>query len=201
MLLIHSYSVEISLLEIGLYDRHDTSGIQRLRHLDQLSDCLTAVRTFFNRWLELPNLVYANLPIVAWAQAVNAIMATSRLVLLDRPDWDLEYAREVVNFSENLEKVASRIEDATSTLFAENRGADAEGALLRYAQRVRWVKGWYEGRVAAESQPINEEQVVVPLGEDVIMSNDFMNLDDMFWQDFVGEWRGVDKADIPVPTR
>lgn len=195
LLLIHFYSVEISLLEIGLYESPDTNGIQRLRHLDQLSDCLLATRAFFDRWFELPNSVYANLPTVVWAQVANTIMAASRLVLLDRPDWDLEHAREVANFAANLEKVASRVEEATATLFAENKGADAERALLRYVQRVRWVKGWYEGRIAAESQAINKEQVAVTIGgEHAIMANDFMNLDDMFWQDFVGEWRGDRKS-------
>ncbi|KAE8441496.1 hypothetical protein EG329_004884 [Mollisiaceae sp. DMI_Dod_QoI] len=205
--------VEISLLEIGLYDHHrpDPPGIQRLRHLDQLTDCLTAARTFFDRWFQLPNSIYANLPIVAWAQVANAIVATSKIVLLDRQDWDLEHAREVADFANNLEKVASRVEEATHTLFKGNMGSDAKGALLRYAQRVRWVKGWYEGRVVAEQtqsqaqfqvQEGGLEKVVLPPtgGEDAVMTGEFLDLDDVFWQDFVGEWSAVygTNHDIPI---
>ncbi|KUJ18025.1 uncharacterized protein LY89DRAFT_781130 [Mollisia scopiformis] len=192
LLLLHSYSVETSLLEIGLYEpHHTTSQTPNLRHLDQLSSCLTATKTFFDHWFQVPNTIYILLPIVAWSELANVTMAASRLVLLEYPGWDLEHAREVADFANTLDRLAARIEEAMESLFAGNKGADAEGVLLRYAQRLRWVKGWYEARSKEGQVEVLEE---VP----TMVGGDFMNLDDMFWQDFSGEWRGVYGADIPI---
>lgn len=200
LLHVHSYSVEISLLEIGLYDSlHTSCPSQNLRQLEQISWCLTAVKAFFDHWFEIPNLIYARLPKMVFAEIANATMAASRLVLLEHPGWDLKFAREVLDYGATLGSIASRIEVVTEDLFAGNRGADAEEDLLRYARRMRWIKGWYERRIVAETDSAENPQIAAPVGFDSsMMAGDLMNLDIMFWQDFADEWRGVYGADIPV---
>lgn len=128
-------------------------------------------------------------------------MAMSKLVLLDHESWDLEHAREIADFGATLDRIAGLIEQNTEVAFVGNRGADAERAFLMYAKRLRWVGDWYEARVLAEKEEeergeevVGEEMSGVGNGngeEGAVLMGDFMNVDDVFWQDFVGEWKGL----------
>jgi hypothetical protein len=198
ILLMHFHSVEISLLEIGLHEPLEpTTQKHTFLHLTQLSSCLAATRSFFDTWFLLPSSAYINLSIVAWAQIANAVMAVSKLILLDHDGWDLEHAREVADFSNTLDRIASLIEQNTKVVFAGNgnKGADAENAFMMYAKRLRWVRDWYVARIEAEKEEKGKEIVELAMsGEETGMMTDFMNVDDVFWQDFVGEWKFADAA-------
>ena len=189
------HCIEINILEIGLFDErtiNNNGQIQTRRHLDQLYSCLLATKAFFDSFFQIPISIYISLPFSVWSQFASAIFTASKLLLLDCLDWDLEQAREVLDFPTIVEEAAKRFQESSFLTFGEKADDEDEDILLRYAHRVYWVKGWFEAKVAAEASskvPNSGDEALLNFGD--APNGNFLGSDDDFWQEFMREWGGM----------
>jgi hypothetical protein len=189
------HSIEINILEIGLFDERTTNNdghIQARRHLDQLYSCLLATKAFFDSFFQIPTSIYTNLSFSVWSQFASAIFTASKLLLLDCVDWDLEQAREALDLPTIVEEASKRFQESSFLAYGENAGDEDENILLLYAHRAHWVKGWFEAKVAAETSskaPNSSDEVLLNFGD--AANGNFLGSDDDFWQEFMSEWGGM----------
>lgn len=108
-------------------------------------------------------------------------MALSRLLFFSHRDWDLCHARSVADLPSFLDSIADGIEGN----FVGNNG-EVEDGILKYAQRLRRVKRWYERRLKAEIVPGEEEEITT--------TEDFLDLDEMLWHEFVNDWGSLSEV-------
>ncbi|MCJ1433461.1 hypothetical protein MMC27_002823 [Xylographa pallens] len=191
-LLILYHNVGIRLHEIGLYMPHlITDGGEIIHRAETLSSCLSSTISFFESYFRLPAALYSRLTFAPWLHMGYAVITACRLLFLDVNDWDVLDARKLLDFADILKQVCERFEEAGNIELA-NRHAPPYGdnAFLQYAKRLRWVKAWYDSKVAAESNPATSKPQNMSFsaleGEMSLM--DFMSVDDAFWQDFKVDW-------------
>jgi hypothetical protein len=189
------HSIEINILEIGLFDErtpNNNGQIQTRRHLDQLYSCLLATKSFFDSFFQIPISIYTMLPFSVWSQFACAIFTASKLVLLDCLDWDLEQAREVLDFPTIVGEVSKLFQESSFLTFGENAGDEDDNLLLRYSERLYWVKEWFEAKAAADAPPKapnTGNEVALNFGD--AANGYLLNSDDDFWQEFMREWGGM----------
>jgi hypothetical protein len=192
---MQAHSIEINILEIGLFDErtpNNNGQIQTRRHLDQLYSCLLATKSFFDSYFQIPPSIYTMLPFSVWSQFSSAIFTASKLLLLDCLDWDLEQAREALDFPTIVGEASKRFQESSFLTFGENAGDENDNMLLRYSQRMHWVKGWFEAKFAADTlskAPNSGDEAVLNL--EVASSGYLFSSDDDFWQEFMREWGGM----------
>jgi hypothetical protein len=192
---VQVHSIEINILEIGLFDErtpNNNGQIQTRRHLDQLYSCLLATKSFFDSYFQIPPSIYTMLPFSVWSQLSIAIFTASKLLLLDCLDWDLEQAREVLDFPAIVGEASKRFQESSFLTFGENAGDENDNMLLRYSQRVHWVKGWFEAKTAADapSKALNPgDEAVLNFGD--AANGYLLSSDEDFWQEFMCEWGGM----------
>jgi hypothetical protein len=176
------HSIEINILEIGLFDERTTNNngqIQTRRHLDQLYSCLLATKSFFDSFFQFPISIYT-------------IFTASKLLLLDCLDWDLEQAREVLEFPTVVGEISKRFQESSFLTFGENAGNEDDNLLLWYSQRLDWVKGWFEAKTAADAPskaPNTGDEAALNFGD--ATNGYLLSSDDDFWQEFMREWGGM----------
>jgi hypothetical protein len=189
------HSIEINILEIGLFDERTTNNngqIQTRRHLDQLYSCLLATKSFFDSFFQFPISIYTILPFSVWSQFASAIFTASKLLLLDCLDWDLEQAREVLEFPTVVGEISKRFQESSFLTFGENAGDEDDNLLLWYSQRLDWVKGWFEAKTAADAPskaPTTGDEAALNFGD--ATNGYLLSSDDDFWQEFMREWGGM----------
>ena len=191
-ILMHYHSVEVRLYEIAFrMPRPTNDGTQVLQLLETLNASLTSTISFFEHLYLLPPTHYERVPFVAWAQFAIAVLTLSKLVFYYANYWDLAYVRKTAQFSDRMERVAMRFEEAGSARqAAAAMKEEYEDIFLRYAGRVRWLKIWYEAKLATEPEPgiPPSENVDVSIQASEMMNGDFSYLDEDLWQGFISDW-------------
>jgi hypothetical protein len=182
---MHYHSVEIHLYEIGLSEPPHSGKNPSFRRLELLYACLLSTKSFLEAYFMIPTASYHNLSFVTWIQLSNTLAILCRLLLVNVEGWDLAHARELVDFPATLQHLIEKFKDAKKIADATRTVEEEKDTFYQYTQMMQWVKSNYESRLSSNSM---EPQQNEDLAADEAMMGHFLNLDDAFWQDFVGGW-------------
>lgn len=185
--LMHYHSVEIHLYEIGLSGPHHTGNNQSFQRLELLYACLLSAKSYIQAFCQVPTTSYSSLSFVTWIQLSHTLTILCRLLLVNSEGWDVAHAREVVDFPTILQRLIEKFSEAKKITEATQVVDPEMNTFYQYAQMMQWVKSNYESRLYLK--PLGSQQSA-DLWADEAMMGDFLNLDDAFWQDFVGDWGG-----------
>ncbi|KAF8850712.1 hypothetical protein BDZ45DRAFT_751428 [Acephala macrosclerotiorum] len=112
------WHAEISSYKIGLSKSPTLSHFlsRDFDRLEYLHSCLIAVKSFFNTWLSVPvNMCHwLTVPMIThfiWSLGVLQLLAT-----FEHPDWNLEWARKTISFTDILDKHAKKFTQVKSVL-------------------------------------------------------------------------------------
>lgn len=180
-------------------DTHRTEG---------LWSCLKSANDFLTSFLAIPVDKLGSLPFVAIAHLSFAIVTCSRLLFLEDSDWDVKLARK----SLNLVGIVARLEETfqAADVFQTSQGTsgkrkrkladDNQSMLSKYAERMGWIRHWYNSMVPVEGQGVAGSSVPNPASG--VMDTDAGGLMDSvgdygsaFWQallDLDGPWDSSD---------
>lgn len=184
------WHAEISLYKVGLskspalshFSSHDFD------RLECLHSCLQAVKSFFDTWFKLPVAMShcLSVPMIThftWSLGVLQLLAT-----FDHPDWNIEWARETISFTDILDQLAKRFAQAKTSLGLDPHTTVGEDVFSHSARRIAWMKSFFETDGAhARSNPlppcsIPDDAPDFPQGIDM----DFM--DDEWMRDMLELW-------------
>jgi hypothetical protein len=183
--LMHYHSVEIHLYEIGLSKPHNKGPDQSFQRLELLYACLLSAKSFVKAFFLIPAVSYYSISFVTWIQLSHTLTILCRLLLVNSEGWDIAHAREVVDFPAILQRLTEKFLEAKKITEAIRAIDPEKNTFYQYAQMMQWVKLNYESILSSESLG---SQQSVDFSADEAMMGDFLNLDDDFWQDFVGDW-------------
>lgn len=137
-----------------------------------LQKCLMAAKSFFEVLFEFPGY-YTRFQVLSSGGQCGFVMTIcTRLLIIDAPDWDAAAARSVLNFSETLAQIITRLENTEQLRrqavkqFVNENGIPATeqelsepGRFVSTAAKTRCIKGWYEGRLQeVEGTSFNEAE-------------------------------------------
>lgn len=138
-----------------------------------LRNCLEAMQSFFDIFLGLPVDMILRCSIVTVDQVLFVMLQASRLLLVDIPDWDVQSARQTLDFSAILNRVVAHFEEAEELRKSEMRifaaftreedRKDAISNIARIAKEIQWLKAWFEAKTHERHM---EAASLVELGED-----------------------------------
>jgi hypothetical protein len=182
---MHYHSAEIRLYEIGLSEPPHTSKNPSFRRLELLYSCLLSTKSLLEAFFMIPSAFYRNLSFITWIHLSDTLAILCRLLLVDVEGWDLAHARELVDFPAILQHLTENFKEAKKIADSTRTVEEEKDTFYQYIQMMQWVKLNYGSRLSTKSM---ESQQSEGLLGDEAMIGDFLNLDDAFWQDFVGDW-------------
>ncbi|RGP72314.1 c6 transcription [Fusarium sporotrichioides] len=136
---------------------HPDEGVAQFYYLlICLRNCLEAMQSFFELFLGLPVEMVMRCSIIAIDQAFYVMLQASRLLLIETPEWDVEFARQTLGFNAVLDRVIARFEEAEELrkkglrdfvdTVREEKGEDVASGIARIAKEVQWLKSWFEAK-------------------------------------------------------
>ncbi|KAM0492065.1 hypothetical protein ACHAP8_010177 [Fusarium lateritium] len=136
---------------------HPDEGVAQFYYLlICLRNCLEAMQSFFELFLGLPVEMVLRCSILTADQALYVMLQASRLLLIETPEWDVEFARQTLGFSAVLDRMIARFEEAEELRkrdirnFVNNVLEDGSGenvsSIARTAKEVQWLKCWFEAK-------------------------------------------------------
>jgi len=156
----------------------------KLPRIELLYKCLVAGRSFFDSFLLVHPDQYYNLPFAPWVQLAGVLMTVCRLLLFKCDGWDLVHAREVINFPHLLKQLVAQFTAAGKY----GNHLEEENKFLRYAQMMRLASTNWQQKISIEVSATQDTQQSATVALDDQAMGDYLSLDDLFWQDFIGEW-------------
>ncbi|KUI59059.1 hypothetical protein VP1G_06304 [Cytospora mali] len=152
----------------------DRSGDTSSHRSQCLHYCLQAVTSFFAAMISLPARSLLYRPFVAFAELVSAIVAASRLLLLEAEGWSVEEARQTLDLPGVLGAFIAQFETVNTlekqrrqshqqSVSGADRGgtdaADEETVWEEYIEKLNAMKKWY-GTNAGTPGPFYPTEVV-----------------------------------------
>ncbi|KAH7193015.1 uncharacterized protein B0J16DRAFT_69261 [Fusarium flagelliforme] len=136
---------------------HPEDGVSQFVYLlICLRNCLEAMQSFFDIFLGLPVDMILRCSIVTVDQVLFVMLQASRLLLVDVPDWDVQSARQTLDFSAILNRMLAHFEEAEELRRSEMRifaafthEEDRQGGIsniARIAKEIQWLKAWFEAK-------------------------------------------------------
>lgn len=131
-----------------------------------LRNCLFAVKAFFDTLLELHSTQHLFNSLNIMQQTTFVMIIATRLLLIDSPDWDVEFARLTLDFVGTLRGAIAKAKAAETARadsvmrFVEEMGVldvtpeelEAPGQLDELAKKTAMIVEWFERRLEDETQ-------------------------------------------------
>lgn len=183
-------NAEISLYKISLSKSPAFLDISNrdFDRIQTLHSCLQAVKSFFDIYLNLPisKMHCLSVPILTyftWSLGVLQLLTT-----FEHPDWNLEWARSAISFTDVLGKLSDIYGQVKSTLNLDPHTPVGEDIFSHSARRMSWMKSFFESggidpRLDHNPQYSNSENTT-----DLSLGNDSNLLDDQWLRDLMELW-------------
>ena len=147
---------------------------------------LLATRNVFDVYSSIPIERLSSICFTLWAQFNHALLNGVKLLASEADGWDVQHARNLLNFHDLLHCQVKAMEEIVSRRGCGSDSAmDGKEVFTRFLEKVHYVLRWYESsnasRIEAQGlgdQPSNPNGslVVADPGEPLPV------LDDTFWQ-------------------
>jgi hypothetical protein len=186
------YSAELFIHEPSLYRSLFPPNLNSQR-LDMLYACLISAKSLLDILLALPLSSYYGFSIITLSQLGYGLSTVFKLSFIEVPGWDLTHVRSTVNllqyfehFISNFEQVGAQIDNSQPTLAKIAFCTGCSRAMGR-------VKGWYEARLAAETEEKQQEEQTGLTGiDDILGAENFNYWDEAFfkedWEQIMGDF-------------
>ena len=153
---------------------HPDEGVSQFVYLlICLRNCLQAMLSFFDIFLDLPVDMVLRRSIVTVDQVLFVMLQASRLLLVDIPDWDVQSARQTLDFGVVLNRMIAHFEEAEELRKSEMRifaglthkegREDAISNIAGITKEIQWLKAWFEAKIHGRHM---EAVALVELGGD-----------------------------------
>ena len=172
-LLLHYYSAEVYLYEIGFEGFPGQASLQRL---ELLNSCLLSTKSWFDTYFSVYPWLYFNHTFFGLLQVQHALLALYKLSFDSIPGWDTRYVQEVVDLPNVLDMVAQRMEEAAEARKINRVPGDGEDFFSILALRMRSVKN------RCMNRPETHQNAPAPCDE-WTAGDIFGALDGSFWQE------------------
>ncbi|GIZ39878.1 hypothetical protein CKM354_000324300 [Cercospora kikuchii] len=189
---MQSLLAEVFLWEMTLNGLVEDRNVSLSSVLDDLYQCVSAVKAFVEAFFDIPPSLYLTLPFSVFAQFGHAFIVLTKLASLDIDGWDVKALNDQLNFSYVIEESARLFEEATRA------GPDGivlnNNALGKWSQRVLYMQSVYKSRFGEMAMGSSRSTTDVgkytprqdnfghPTPPDDILNVDFFNyLDADFW--------------------
>jgi hypothetical protein len=157
------------------------------QRLDMLYACLISAKSFLDIYLTLPLSSYYGMSIVTLAQLGHALSTLFKLLFVDVPGWDLAHVRETANLLHYFEHIIGRFEQVGAQIDNSQATPAKRSFCSGGALAMGRVKGWYEARIAAETEKRQQEEQAGLRGlEDFLSGEKFDYLDEAY---LMGDWK------------
>ncbi|KAH8671233.1 hypothetical protein BX600DRAFT_509921 [Xylariales sp. PMI_506] len=154
--------------------------------------CLRAAESFFNALLTSSPEELLSRSFVSSAELVDVLVTTSRLLLLETTDWDLEAARRTLDLPSIMDQMMAMFTSASLLRKQralesgagpeDNPDVEKEDPFIKYVNKVKWIKSWFQGRLVAKGVLVPQEQDQTLL--DLWSRDD--NSGNQFWMGLLG---------------
>ncbi|OAP64274.1 hypothetical protein AYL99_00246 [Fonsecaea erecta] len=164
-LLMHYYAIETFLCEIALDDNIPAAryGSFSVTRLDMLFACLTSAKHFFEIFHSLPASIHFDVPYSTFTIVSHLYVTLSKLSLCQHDGWDQNYVATYLNFSEVLEQLAKKADEARELILQTNQLADPTPfsnslprsvplVWLTVTAKIQDIKAVHEARKAEQSR-------------------------------------------------
>lgn len=125
-----------------------------------LRHCLFAAKAYFDTILSVPASQYAYQSAISTEQISYIVVIATRLLLINAPDWDVDFARMTLDFPSVMGQLISKLEEAEELRrqgvehFAREMGLAIRpeemaktGRLMQTARKTCWIRDWFEARM------------------------------------------------------
>lgn len=154
---------------------HPDEGVSQFVYLlICLRNCLEAMKSFFELFLGSPVEMVMRRSIITVDQALYVMLQASRLLLIEIPDWDVQSARQTLDFSAVLDRMIACFEEAEELRkrdikkfvgpTGEEESDDDASSVTRIAKEIRWLKCWFEAKTQKRQM---EDVSFIELDEDM----------------------------------
>ncbi|KAK7720627.1 hypothetical protein SLS57_005406 [Botryosphaeria dothidea] len=146
LLWMHYYSAEVYLYEISLSSLPNTTqyGDFAYRRLEMLNGLMQAAKAFMDLYHNHPTASYINVSFIQFSQLTSTIIVLSKLTRLECPGWDLEYAKEFIDFGGQMLKTAALYEEARTI---SEVPLNDNPLLTFFARKLRFIKAWNDAKM------------------------------------------------------
>jgi hypothetical protein len=160
------------------------------QRLDMLYACLISAKSFLDIMSALPLSSFYGLSIVSLSQLSHGLSTVFKLSFLDVPGWDLVHVRETVNLLPYFEHFISQLGQIGAQIDNLQRPPAKRSFFTGCSLAMVRVKGWYEARLAAETEKKQQEEQPGLTGmEDILSGEKFDFMDDNLYAYFMGDWQ------------
>lgn len=165
-ILMRYHFLLVRLYEPATYLRNttDEAGNPTSYRTSCLEECLTAAKTFYGMLATVPPPDFMYQSLAPLAQATFVMVITTRLLLMDDvPGWDVDVARQTLDFPLGMEQVAMRMYETEKwrkecvKAFIKEMGIKTsqeelavEGRYVDIATKTRWIGGWFKSRIESK---------------------------------------------------
>lgn len=177
---MHYHFVEMSLYDPGSFkpSKHAKSGDPDLEFMDTLYRCLQAMKSCLDTLFGMSTVTFSVLPISIWSHVTSCLFSVQRLLAMEHPDWDKNYAGEIIDFSEVLDKFLNHLQQAREGLDLGSQDGESTDVFTRSVKKLEHIQVVLGTRGARESQ----EQRLPNTEEDFGMqAADYGSLFDNSW--------------------
>ena len=177
---MHLHSTELIVNEVALAkgEHFDGPDFQRL---DCLYTCLHAAQNWFDIFLKIPVADYVGVSISEFTQLAHCMIALYRLSTFEWPGWDCGLARDIVNLSAILGKLAANFEQVKAAVGRNEGDSMPWDVFTVTAGRLGQIKTWWDTKLSAEAI----EPSLATMNENIGEASMTM-LDDAWLQDYLG---------------
>ncbi|KAE9376376.1 hypothetical protein N431DRAFT_529327 [Stipitochalara longipes BDJ] len=211
------YGVLIRLYEPAIHMR-PSSRLQEVREstlrTEALSSCLQAAKDFFATYASVALDRLGDVPLIGTAYLAFAMVTSSRLMLLDDSDWDMNLAPLNFDFAGACKSLGDRFEQGDHLALASGRRRRFDNCvdasvLAAYSVKIRWIREWYMAKAAAGKRSDGGKQSLsfqiggsasqaMQLDESALLP---IELDEAFWSALLaapgsGNWQSAQDYNI-----
>lgn len=198
-------AAEIVVWELSLNDLQDNQKKPLRSHLDDLCQCVKAIKAFIDVFFTIPVSSYLTLPFSFFGQFGHAFISLIKLASLEVEGWDMSDLNDEFDFVEIIEEIARRYEGGSKS--GPDGLAINNESFAKWAHRCRFMKSVYESKFTKDDGETAEDRSEAaraiftkppepetpaqqqPTPPDDVLSGDFFNyLDEGFWQSFAGDF-------------
>lgn len=192
---LHYNYILVLLFEPATYLGDPQHPHEALYQCQYLLYCLQAAKSYFTALLSLPVDGLMHRTFASSAELVTVLVTTARVLLLEAEGWDLQIARQTLNFPGTINSLISQFNVVIRsqrakfarlglTEPANSSEEDKDDNLAKYVLKLQSIKNWYEARAASLSpQTVTADDFATylpPGWEDSIAQ------DNQFWMGLLG---------------
>ena len=145
------HTIEIALYEIDLVDspiclpRVPVTVVNRTGRLEFIYASLLATRRIFDVYSSVPIERLPSICLTLWAQFNHALLNGVKLLASEADGWDVQHARQLLNFDDILHCQVKAMEEIISRRGCGLKTAmDGKDVFIRFLAKVHHVLRWYE---------------------------------------------------------